>query len=295
MSQVHEAIAEATRKLAEAGIDSARVDAELLAEHAFGVPRGRLAVAPDPEPQRLDLLWHLVAERATRVPVQYLTGLAPFRYLELVVGPGVFVPRPETELLVDWGLERLAGIEAPVVVDLASGTGAIALSVATECPAATVYAVERSPRALDWLRRNAGNSGVRVVEADVTAPATLAELDGRVDLVLCNPPYVPDASPVAPEVSGHEPTEAVFGGPDGLDVIRPVIARAAGLLRGGGAVGIEHDDSHGEAVPTLLRADGRFAAIADHRDLAGRPRFATATRLADCNGPSGPDRRDCSK
>jgi release factor glutamine methyltransferase len=303
VSQVQEAIAEATQKLAGAGIDSARVDAELLAEYALGVPRGRLAFAPDPPPERIDLLRRLVAARATRVPVQHLTGLAPFRYLELAVGPGVFIPRPETELLVDWGLERLAGIEAPVVVDLASGTGAIALSVAAECPRATVYAVERSAAALTWLRRNAEGSRVRIVEGDVTDPAVLggpapggpggggelgapggggpelAGLDGRVDLVLCNPPYVPDESPVAPEVSGHDPREAVFGGPDGLAVIRPVIARSAALLRPGGALGIEHDDSHGGAVPDLLRADGRFEAIEDHRDLTGRPRFATARRF----------------
>lgn len=284
VSQVHEAIAEATQKLADVGIDSARVDAELLAEFAFGVPRNRLPIAADPAPERLDLLRRLVAARATRVPVQYLTGLAPFRYLELAVGPGAFIPRPETELLVDWGLERLTGIEAPVVVDLASGSGAIALAVATERPAATVYAVERSTSALDWLRRNAAGTGARIVPADVTDPALLAELDGRVDLVLCNPPYVPDTSPVAPEVSGYEPREAIFGGPDGLAVIGPVVARSAGLLRPGGYLGIEHDDSHGEAVPALLRADGRYGEIEDHRDLAGRPRFATARRLAHCNG-----------
>jgi release factor glutamine methyltransferase len=286
VSQVQEAIAEATQKLADTGIDSARVDAELLAEHAFGVPRGRLAVAPDPAPERLDLLRRLVAARATRVPVQYLTGLAPFRYLELAVGPGAFIPRPETELLVDWGLERLAGIEAPVVVDLASGSGAIALAVATECPRATVYAVERSAEALDWLRRNAAGTGVRVLEADVTDPGVLGDLDGRVDLVLCNPPYVPDANPVAPEVSGYEPREAVFGGPDGLAVIGPVISRSAELLRPGGAIGIEHDDTQGEAVPALLRAAGRYEGIEDHPDLVGRPRFATARRLADCDGPT---------
>ncbi len=266
--------------LAGAGIESARVDAELLAEHAFGVPRGRLTLA-NPSPEQLALLRRLVEQRLTRVPVQHLTGRAPFRYLELAVGPGVFIPRPETELLVDWGLSTVAGLAAPVVVDLASGSGAIALAMATECPQATVYAVERSPAALPWLRRNATGIPVRIVEGDVIDPATLSEVDGTVDLVLCNPPYVPDGSPVDPEVREHDPGEAVFGGADGLDVIRPVIARAAALLRPGGSVGIEHDDSHGTAVPDLLRAAGAFAAIADHRDLAGRPRFATATRVAD--------------
>jgi release factor glutamine methyltransferase len=271
---------EATRVLARAGIGSARVDAELLAEHAFGVPRGRLALV-DPDPYQLELLRDLVERRSRRVPVQHLTGRAPFRYLDLAVGPGVFIPRPETELLVDWGLSTLSGVDAPVVVDLASGSGAIALAVATECPQATVYAVERSPRALDWLRRNAAGVDLSIVEGDVTAPETLSELDGRVDLVLCNPPYVPDAAPVEEEVRGHDPAEAVFGGPDGLDVIRPVIARAATLLRPGGWVGIEHDDSHGVAVPDLLRAAGAFDTVREHADLAGRPRFATARRLAD--------------
>ena len=259
------------------------MDAELLAEHAFGVPRSRLRLAADPSPEQLDALRRLVARRSARVPVQHLTGRAPFRYLDLAVGPGVFIPRPETELLVDWGLSTLAGTPAPLVVDLASGSGAIAVAVATECPQATVYAVERSPEALVWLRRNAAGTGLRVVEGDVTDPATLSEVDGRVDLVLCNPPYVPDGTPVDPEVGEHDPAEAVFGGPDGLDVIRPVIARAAALLRPGGAVGIEHDDSHGAAVPDLLRASGAFDAVEEHRDLSGRPRFATARRLADCN------------
>jgi len=277
---------EATRVLARAGIGSARVDAELLAEHAFGVPRGRLALV-DPDPYQLELLRDLVERRSRRVPVQHLTGRAPFRYLDLAVGPGVFIPRPETELLVDWGLSALSalsalsGVDAPVVVDLASGSGAIALAVATECPQATVYAVERSPRALAWLRRNAAGVELSIVDGDVTAPETLSELDGRVDLVLCNPPYVPDAAPVEEEVRGHDPAEAVFGGPDGLDVIRPVIARAATLLRPGGWVGIEHDDSHGVAVPDLLRAAGAFDTVREHADLAGRPRFATARRLAD--------------
>jgi release factor glutamine methyltransferase len=283
VSSAREAIAEATWVLAAAGVECARVDAELLAEHAFGVPRARLWLAADPSPEQLDALRRLVARRRARVPVQHLTGRAPFRYRELAVGPGVFIPRPETELLVDWGLSTLAGTPAPVVVDLGSGSGAIAVAVATECPRATVFAVERSPRALVWLRRNAAGTGVRVVEGDATDPASLSDVDGRVDLVLCNPPYVPDGTPVPPEVGEHDPAGAVFGGPDGLDVIRPVIIRAAHLLRPGGAVGIEHDDSHETAVPGLLRECGAFDAVQEHADLAGRPRFATARRLADCD------------
>jgi release factor glutamine methyltransferase len=183
-------------------------------------------------------------------------------------------------LLVDWGLARLRGLAAPTVVDLCAGTGAIALSVAQENPGARVYAVENSPAALPWLYRNAG-AEITVVEGDVTDPALLSRLDGTVDLVLCNPPYVPDGTPVPPEVGEYDPHAAVFAGPDGLAVIRPVIARAAGLLRPRGWLGVEHDDRHRDAVPALLRAAGAYTDVADHDDLAGRPRFATARRLAD--------------
>jgi release factor glutamine methyltransferase len=174
------------------------------------------------------------------------------------------------------------------VVDLCSGSGAIALAVANEVPGARVYAVERSPAALAWLRRNAearaaaGDTPIHVVEGDATDPDVLAGLDGTVDAVLCNPPYVPSAAAVPADVADHDPHDAVFAGADGLAVIRPVIARAAALLRPGGVFGVEHDDSHGSAVPALLRAHGCFADIEDHRDLAGRPRYATAARVADC-------------
>ena len=222
----------------------------------------------------------LAAERARRVPLQHLTGVAPFRHLDLAVGPGVFIPRPETELLVSWGLAAVAGTREPLVVDLCSGSGAIALSVAHEHPGARVVAVERLPGALLWLRRNAASSpGLEIVDGDAASPEILSDLDGRVDLVLCNPPYVPSASPVAPEVADHDPAAAVFAGPDGLAVIPGIVARAAALLRPGGAVAIEHDDSHGEAVPALLRRTGAFDAVEDHRDLTGRPRFATGYRV----------------
>lgn len=264
----------ATQALAEAGVASPRADAELLAAHVLGVRRSRLPLAGRFTADQLVTYRRLVVGRVARVPLQHLTGSAPFRELELAVGPGVFIPRPETELLVEWGLSVLPPGEA-TVVDLGAGSGAIALAVATERPNARVYAVERDPSALAWLRRNVSGHRVTVVEGDATDPATLSTLDGQVDLVLCNPPYVPDAVPVPPEVA-RDPREAVFAGPDGLAVIRPVIARAATLLRPGGWLGIEHDDSHGTTVPTLLAADGGFARITDHPDLAGRPRFTTA-------------------
>jgi release factor glutamine methyltransferase len=270
-------LATATVDLAAAGVGSPRTDAEWLAAHALGVTRGRLMLIDTVRDSERRRFADLVAQRARRIPLQHLLGTAAFRHLELAVGDGVFVPRPETELLAGWGIEHTA--PGATVVDLCSGSGAIALSVADEAAPGRVIAVERSPAALAWLRRNAAGAGpVEVVEGDVTDPALLAGLSG-VDVVLCNPPYVPDGTPVPAEVSEHDPAEAVFGGADGLAVIRPVIALAARLLRSGGVVGIEHDDGHAGAVPDLLRADGRFTGIAEHDDLTGRPRYATARRV----------------
>ncbi|MEU7807731.1 peptide chain release factor N(5)-glutamine methyltransferase [Micromonospora chalcea] len=280
-------IARVARALAAAGVEAPRAEAEQLAAYVLQVPRGRLALADGLTPAQLDRLDALVGRRVTREPLQHLIGTAGFRLLELAVGPGVFVPRPETELLAGWGIERARERTAPLVVDLCSGSGAIALSVAQEVPSARVVAVERSPAALAWLRRNAagraaaGDRPVEVVAADVTAADLLADLAGRVDVLLCNPPYVPRSVTVPPEVAGHDPDEAVFGGADGLDVIRPVVRRAAVLLRPGGVMGIEHDDTHATAVPALLRGDGRYDRVEEHRDLAGRPRWASASRRAD--------------
>lgn len=285
--RVADAVAEATTTLAAAHIGSPRVDAELLAAFVLGVSRGRLAAAADLTKQQEDRLREFVRARASRVPLQHLTGSAPFRHLEVGVGEGVFVPRPETEVLVEWGLRWLGRRPGALVVDLCSGSGAIAMSVAAEAMTPRVYAVEREPAALRWLRRNVADLGpagldVTVVEADATDPAALAELDGSVDLVLCNPPYVPEvaAAELPPEVSRHDPHVAVFGGVDGLDVIRPLIGRIAALLRPGGAFAIEHDETHAYVVPALVHADRRFDDVELHHDLAWRPRFTTATRAA---------------
>lgn len=293
---VRGAVAAAVRTLTAAGVPSPRADAEVLAALVLGVPRGRLPLAGDPTPAQRARLQRLVARRAARVPLQHLTGTAGFGHLELAVGPGVFVPRPETELLAQWAVRTGAGLgDGAVVVDLGSGSGALALAIAQALPAARVYAVERSPAALRWLRRNAaaraaaGDRPIEVVAGDATDPAVLAGLAGTVDLVVANPPYVPDGTPVPPEVAGHDPPEAVFAGPDGLAVLRPVIARAAALLRGGGWCGLEHDETHAVAVPRLL--GGWFAQVSDHRDLAGRPRFATGRRrppdpVGSADGPA---------
>ncbi|WP_026270396.1 peptide chain release factor N(5)-glutamine methyltransferase [Salinispora pacifica] len=288
------AVARATRLLADAGVEGPRAEAEVLAAYVLGVPRGRLALADGLSLDQRRRFDALVARRAGREPLQHLTGSAPFRHLEVAVGPDVFVPRPETELLAGWGVEQARREAAPLVVDLCSGSGAIALAVAQEVPAARVVAVERSPAALSWLRRNAtsraaaGDRPVEVVAADVTAPDLLDDLLGRVDVLLCNPPYVPADVVVPPEVSRHDPASAVFAGADGLAVIRPVVSRAALLLRPGGRLGIEHDDTQGAAVPGLLAGAGRYGSIAEHADLAGRPRFATATRCRDVGGPREP-------
>ncbi|MGY1669518.1 peptide chain release factor N(5)-glutamine methyltransferase [Geodermatophilus sp. SYSU D00710] len=276
-------LAGAARRLADAGVDSPRVDAELLLAHVLGRPRTALLTRDDVDDDAAARFTALLDQRAARVPLQHLTGRAPFRHLELAVGPGVFVPRPETEQLVEWALGWLAGLAEPVVVDLGSGSGAIALSLAHEHPGARVTAVERDPQALEWTRHNAGlraagDRPVTVLAGDMTDPGLLRELDGVVDLVVSNPPYVPDGARVPREVADHDPPLALWGGPDGLDVVRGLLRTAARLLRPGGALGIEHADQQGSALPALVRGTGDFTDVADHPDLAGRPRFTTAVR-----------------
>ena len=280
------AILEAERVLADAGVASPRVDAELIAAHVLGVERGRLPMVPLVDPPVVDAIGQLVGQRAKHVPLQHLTGWAAMGDITVGVGPGVFVPRPETDLLLEWGLAAVRSVDCPVVVDLCTGSGALALAVAHARPDAVVHAVELDGVALAWARQNAevraqaGDTAIRLYAGDVTDPGLFADLDGTVHLVLCNPPYVPDGTAVPQEVADHDPAAAVFGGPDGLVVIRPVVALAARLLAIGGSVAIEHDDTHGEVVPGLLSTRRVLAEVTDHNDLAGRPRFATALRAA---------------
>ncbi|GAA1622997.1 peptide chain release factor N(5)-glutamine methyltransferase [Catellatospora bangladeshensis] len=262
---------QAAAELAAAGIDAPRVEAELLAAHVLGTARGRLLLIDSLTDAQDEQLAELVRRRAARIPLQHLTGTAPFLDRELLVGPGVFIPRPETELLARWGIEALAGLADPVVLDLCSGSGALAVAVADARPDARVYAVERSEDALPWLRRNATGTGVEVLPGDVrTVP-----LPAPVDLVLSNPPYVPLSTTVPPEV-GHDPAEAVFAGAEGLDLIPALVERAAEVLRDGGLLGVEHDDTHTPAMSALLAA--AWTDVRTHPDLAGRPRFTTAVR-----------------
>jgi release factor glutamine methyltransferase len=260
------------------------VDAELLLAHALGTSRTALLTLDAVPADAAARFAGLVDQRADRVPLQHLTGRAPFRHLELAVGPGVFVPRPETEQLAGWALERLAGLAAPVVVDLGTGSGALALAIAQEHPGARVTAVERDPVAVEWTRANAaaraaaGDTPATVVVGDMTDPGLLRALDGTVDLVVSNPPYVPEGAGLPREVADHDPPLALWGGPDGLDVVRGLLVTAARLLHPGGRLGVEHADQQGAALPALVRASGGWADVEDHPDLAGRPRFTTARR-----------------
>jgi release factor glutamine methyltransferase len=271
-----------SRRLAQAGVASPEYDAAELIAHVLGLARtqwrvleasGREPALTDAQAQRLD---SLVGRRIAREPLQHLTGVAGFRYVELQVGPGVFVPRPETELLAGWAVERCNHIEKPTVVDLCTGSGAIAKAIVDEASHARVYAVELGGPAHDWAARNLAGTGVHLVHGDMAD--TLPELDGTVDIVTCNPPYIPLPAweSVAVEARDHDPELALFAGHDGLAAIRVVEARATTLLKRGGVIGVEHADAQGESAPEVFVATGRWENVRDHRDLAGRPRFLTA-------------------
>jgi release factor glutamine methyltransferase len=278
--RTREAVARAARRLERAGVASPRVDAELLLARALRLPRGRLGTAGPLTVDQQAAFDALVARRERREPLQHILGSAAFRYVEVEVGPGVFVPRPETELLAGWAVDRLRELEAPVAVDLCTGSGAIALALATEVAAARVHAVELSEPALEYARRNLAGHDVDLRYGD--AATAFADLDGAVDVVVANPPYIPlDAyASVEPEAREHDPPLALWSGPQGLDAIRVVEATAARLLRPGGWVGCEHADEQGGTVSRVFAAAGHWTGVRDRPDLAGRPRFVTARRLA---------------
>ncbi|BCK68563.1 peptide chain release factor N(5)-glutamine methyltransferase [Streptomyces tubercidicus] len=271
-------VAQATQRLADAGVPSPRFDAEELAAFVHGVKRGELHHVKDADFDAR--YWEAVARREAREPLQHITGRAFFRYLELAVGPGVFVPRPETESVVGWAIDAVRAMDVvePLIVDLCTGSGAIALALAQEVPRSRVHAVELSDEALDYARKNV--EGSRVVLHQGDALTALPELDGQVDLVVSNPPYIPltEWEYVAPEARDHDPELALFSGQDGLDTIRGIERTAHRLLRPGGVVVIEHADTQGGQVPWIFTEERGWADAADHPDLNNRPRFATARR-----------------
>jgi release factor glutamine methyltransferase len=272
---------EGATRLRDAGVASPERDADLLLAHVLDVPLGRLPLVDDLGPGEQERYDALLARRAAREPLQHLTGTAAFRHVELVVGPGVFVPRPETELLAGWAIEQAQSLAGtPVVVDLCTGSGAIAAAVRDEAPHADVHAVEMSPDAFRYAQDNLARvGGVDLRLGD--AFEAFDDLAGTVDVVVCNPPYVPLEAweSVAVEARDHDPHLALFSGQDGLDAMRLLERRAAALLRPGGVVGAEHADVQGASAPAVFAATGRWLEVRDHLDLAGRPRYLTA-RLA---------------
>jgi release factor glutamine methyltransferase len=288
-SRLRHAVDRAAVALAAAGIAAPRVDAEELAAYLAGIDRGRLFLPASPgDPAspgeeffaRYD---ELVAARSRRIPLQHLIGTAPFGPLLLQVGPGVFIPRPETESLLEWASAQ-ALPDNPVIVDVCTGSGALALALSRIWPAARVIGIDDCADALGYARRNTSDTRVELLCADATEPGLLTELDGGVDLVVANPPYIPAGTVLEPEVAEHDPQHALFGGPDGMVVVGAVVGLAERWLRPGGWCAVEHDDTTSAATVECFLSTGAFDDIPvfdeveARRDLAGRPRFVTARR-----------------
>ncbi len=312
---VRDVLFDAEHRLGAVGVPSPSADAAQLVAHALGTTRSRMFLQDAITDEQKVQVEKLLARRLSRVPLQHLIGTAPFRRIEVEVGPGVFIPRPETELATEAGIRTLAEQPAGqrVAVDLCSGSGAIAISLGLEVAGARVHAVELGDDAIAWTRRNVDahepalveqGSRVEVVQHDAATVADpgspLARLVGQVCVVVSNPPYIPARMiPREPEVRDHEPALALYGGEDGLDVVRGVLHTAALLLRPGGLLVVEHADVQGPAaglagVPGLARAftadtvvadrlgvpvgTALFADVADRIDLNGLPRFTLARR-----------------
>jgi release factor glutamine methyltransferase len=279
MKTLRAALATAADTLAQAGVGSPRTDAELLAAHVAGADRGRLALLDEPDQEFFERFSAAVQQRAQRIPLQHITGQAPFGPVVLDVGPGVFVPRPETESLLEWACAQKFP-PSPVIVDLCTGSGALAVALASAMPDARVIAVDDDATALAYARRNTAGRRVDVIAGDVMDPDLLPDLDAKVDLVIANPPYIPDGAELEPEVAQHDPTHALFGGPDGMAVIVPIVRQAARWLAPDGLIAVEHDDTTAGATVAALEATGAYRDITARRDLTGRPRFVTAQRRA---------------
>lgn len=281
---VREILGPAIVDLERAGVDSARFDAEVLLAHVLDVDRPALARVRDVTVEQADAFRELVQRRAGREPLQHLTGSSAFRYLDVVVGAGVFVPRPETEVLTQAAIDELSrlvdsGVQRPVAVDLCTGSGAVAAAMASEVPQATVTAVELSPQAHAFAVRNAQPYGVDVRLGDIAD--AVDDLAGQVHVVTANPPYIPLSAfeSVAPEARDFDPPLALWSGEDGLDVIRVVARVAADLLVDNGLVVCEHADSQGTAAPAVFASSGLWTQVRDNLDLSRRPRFVSARRV----------------
>ncbi|WP_026551145.1 peptide chain release factor N(5)-glutamine methyltransferase [Arthrobacter sp. H20] len=269
--------------LADAGVPSPRVDAHLLAAHVLGEPVGRvktLALLGAGAPAGY---FELVAERAQRVPLQHITGTAYFRRVELSVGPGAFIPRPETESVAQLAIDHSLTLTRPKVVDLGTGSGAIAAAIADEVPDADVYAVEYSPLAHAWAERNLSGRGVRLILGDLRD--ALDDADGTFDVVVSNPPYIPSAAvPREPEVADHDPHIALYGGGrDGLELPLAAAQSAARLLVPGGYFVMEHAEVQAQSIAALLASDPRWSTVQSHQDLTGRDRSTSAVRSQYAN------------
>lgn len=279
------AVRTATATLMDAGVASPEHDARALAVHVLGLARpSDLLLVDELDDTQVTAFDALVARRAERVPLQHLTGTVGFRHIELEVGPGVFVPRPETESVVQWAVDaaRAEGWTDPVLADLCTGSGTIAFALANEVPGAVVHAVERDPDALAWTRRNAENrmkAGDPEVQLHLgSVQDSLLDLDGQFHLVAANPPYVAttEAHLPDPEVVDYDPGIALWAGDDGLDIVRLVEQAARRLLQPGGLVVVEHSDRQGRTAPEVFTRAGGWTEVADHRDLLDRDRFVTA-------------------
>ena len=287
MTALRPVLDEATDRLRSAGVESPEHDARALAVHVLGLAKpSDLLLAEGFDDEQATAYEQLVSRRAERVPLQHLTGSVGFRYIELEVGPGVFVPRPETESVVQWAVDAIRdeGWESPLLVDLCAGSGTIAFALANEVAGATVHAVEQDPDALAWARRNAAGrveAGDPEVQLHLgSVEGCLPDMDGRFDLVASNPPYVADDEGHIPdpEVVDHDPEVALFAGADGLDVVRLVEETAKRLLKPGGLVVVEHSDRQGETAPAVFEQAGGWDEVQDHKDLTGRDRFVTARK-----------------
>jgi release factor glutamine methyltransferase len=263
--------------LTDARVASARIDAEELAAHAAGTSRGRLALLDVVGADFFSRYADLIAARAQRIPLQHLTGTTAFGPLTLDVGPGVFIPRPETEALLEWAMAQRLSAE-PLIVDLCTGSGALAAALARHQPAARVIGVDISADALAYAHRNTADAAVELRRGDVCDPLLFGDLDGQVDLVVANPPYLPDDAELEPEVAEHDPPQALFGGPDGTSFIPAISVLAGRWLKDGGLIAVEHDEAASTAVVAMLECSGLFEDVIAHNDFAERPRFVAARR-----------------